>query len=252
MMAPSPWPIIQTLRRLQLYAGVPLVSLALLESLQMDDDRVSEVAKVWKQMARDLDAPVEALDAMPAEARRGWIADDQREFSRVTGKMHAGTETVRDSLDKVGDNLEGVANAFRLFKGAMATFSTMIAASSVYGVAMMALSPVGAVQGRLYLRWLLNAADKVLTVMCGALLTYCMGQGAVIAYLIAQAQQLADMAEPYEEGGWPRARLREADFSTMKIDKSAFPTFQSPDRGDTLPDAAKDFQWVAPSRPRTK
>ncbi|MFI6733171.1 hypothetical protein ACIBI9_09590 [Nonomuraea sp. NPDC050451] len=250
-MAPSPWPIIQTLRRLQLYAGVPLVSLALLESLQMDDDRVSEVAKVWKRMARDLDTSVEVLDGVPAESRRGWIADDQRELSRVTGKMHSGAETMRDSLDRVGDTLEGVANAFRLFKGAMATLSTMIAASSVYGLSMMVLSPVGAVQGRLYLRWLLNAADKVLTVMCAALITYCMGQATIVGYLIAQGQALADMAEPYEQDGWPRARLREVDFSTVKIDKSAFPTFQSPERGDTLPDAAKDFEWVAPSRPRT-
>ncbi|MEV4009674.1 hypothetical protein AB0J35_04180 [Nonomuraea angiospora] len=251
-MAPSPWPIVQTLRRLQLYAGVPLVSLALLESLQMDDDRVSEVAKVWKQMARDLDTPVEVLDGVPAESRRGWIADDQREFSRVTGKMHAGTEAMRDSLDQVGDILDGAAGAFRLFKGAMATFSTMVAASSVYGLSMMVLSPVGAVQGRLYLRWLLNAADKVLTVMIGALLTYCMGQATIIGYLITQGQLLGDMAEPYEQDGWPGARLREVDFASVKIDKSAFPTFQFPERGESLPEAAKDFEWVAPSRPRTR
>ncbi|MGW4959344.1 WXG100 family type VII secretion target [Nonomuraea sp. NPDC004186] len=251
-MAPAPWPIIRTLKGLQLYAGVPLVSLALLESLQMDVDRVSEVAKVWKQMARDLDNPVEVLDGIPAESRRGWIADDQREFSRVTGKMHAGTEVLRDSLDQIGDILDGVANAFRLFKGAMATFSTMVAASSVYGLSMMVLSPVGAVQGRLYLRWLLNAADKVLTVMIGALITYCMGQAAIVAYLITQGQALADMAEPYEQDGWPGARLREVDFATVKIDKSAFPTFQYPEGKQALPDDTKDFKWVAPSRPGTK
>ncbi|GAA3259085.1 hypothetical protein GCM10020216_097860 [Nonomuraea helvata] len=63
----------------------------------------------------------------------------------------------------MGDVLEGVASAFRLFKGAMATLSLVIAAASVYGLTVMALSPLGAVQGRLYLRWLANAADRVLT-----------------------------------------------------------------------------------------
>ncbi|MEV4113743.1 hypothetical protein [Nonomuraea sp. NPDC049695] len=249
-MAASLLPAIRSIRQLQLYAGVPMVALSLLESLQMNDDKVSDVGKIWKQMARDLDTPVEMLDRLPEESRWGWIADDQREFARVTGDMHTATESLRDGLDQVGDILEGMAGAMRLFKGAMAAYSSMMLACSAYGVGMMCLSPMGAVQGRLYLRWLANAADKVVSVMAGALITYLMGQATILAYLITQGQELGRMAKSYEDGGWPAARLRDVDFSTAKIDRSAYPTFQVPDRGDKLPDAAKDFDWVAPSEPR--
>ncbi|MEV1173194.1 hypothetical protein [Nonomuraea sp. NPDC049784] len=246
---PVPAPTLTALRELQLYGAVPMVSISLLMSLGMDYDKVSEVAKIWKQMARDLDRPVEVLDGIPNETRQRWIADDQREFSRVTGDMHTGTEALRDSLDKMGDMLESMSIAFRLFKGSMAALGAMLIPLTAYLVPM-SMVPASAVQARMSLRWLANAADKIVVVMVGALITHFTGQMAIIAYLVAREHQLDKMADLHiTDGGWAKGSLKGVDFSTVKIDRSAYPTFQFPDRGDKLPDGAKDFKWVAPAKP---
>lgn len=247
-MAGVPPQTLMTLRHLEVLGGVPMVGLMYLLTLGMDDDKVSEVAKIWKQLARDLDTPVELLDRIPAASRQGWIADDQREFSRVTGEMHAGTEALRDSLDKVGDSLEAVVFAFRLFKGAMVTLGAVLI-PPITALVPMALVPATAAQAHASLRWLAYAADKAVTVMIGALWASVAAQLAAIGIMKWEQRQLDQLADFHFPDGVPSSRLQDVDFAHVKIDARKFPTFQPPDRGDELPDAAKDFAWVAPAKP---
>ncbi|WP_433434957.1 WXG100 family type VII secretion target [Nonomuraea sp. CA-141351] len=240
----APRETILAIRRLSLYAGVPLVGLSLLENVDMDVDKVEKAAKLWRSAARALDRPVETLDGLPAAARKGWIADDQREFSRVTGHMHTSTEDLRDALDKMGDTLETTAFAFRVFGKAMAGLGITISAASIYALTMMLTSPITA---RVYLRYLAKAADKVLTGMCAVLLTYVMGQATVLGVIAGQAKRLDDMAKThFDQNGFPRAELSEVDFSSVEIDTKKFPTFTKLEPDQKLPD---DF-WVAPE-PKT-
>ncbi|MEV0380494.1 hypothetical protein [Nonomuraea sp. NPDC050643] len=228
------------IRRLSVFAGVPLVGLSLLENLDMDVDRVEKAAKLWRSAARALDRPVETLDGLPAAARKGWIADDQREFSRVTGHMQTSTEDLRDALDKMGETLEVTAFAFRVFGKAMAGLGITIAAASTYALTMMVTSPLTA---RVYLRYLASAADKVLTGMCAGLLTYVMGQATVLGVVAGQAKTMDGMAKTYlDQNGFSRAELSEVDFSSVAIDTKRFPTFTKLEPDQQPPD---DF-WVAP------
>lgn len=240
----APRATLVAIRRLSVFAGVPLVGLSLLENLDMDVDKIEKAAKLWRNAARALDRPVETLDELPAAARKGWIADDQREFSRVTGHMHTSTEDLRDTLDKMGETLEITAFAFRVFGKAMAALGITISAASIYALTMMLTSPLTA---RVYLRYLASAADKVLTGMCAALITYVMGQATVLAVVASEAQQMGDMAKTYlDPNGFSRAELRDVDFSSVEIDTKKFPTFTKLESDQKLPD---DF-WVAPE-PKT-
>ncbi|MET7336101.1 hypothetical protein [Nonomuraea sp. NPDC005650] len=235
------------LARLQQLAGIPLVALTAVAKADMDEDRLTEVAAKWRQLARGLDGSVELLGGMPAASNRGWIADDQREFARVTGDMHVSTEALRDTFDKLAEILEGVINAFRLFKGAMMALTVLLIPLLAY-VAMMKSYPATAVQTRLYVRWLANAVDKVVAVTVGALITYVTGQMVVLGCLMAKEQQFDKLAYPSALGGKDGARLPDVDFAHLKIDALANPTFQTPDPGEKLPDRTKDFKWVAPQR----
>ena len=240
----APMGTLVAIRRLSVFAGVPLVGLSLLENLNMDVDKIEQAAKLWRNAARALDRPVETLDGLPAAARKGWIAGDQHEFSRVTGHMHTSTEELRDALDRMGEVLETTAFAFRVFGKAMAGLGVTISAASVYALTMMLTSPYTA---RVYLRYLASAADKVLTGMCAALITYVMGQATVLAVVAAQAAEMDGMAKTlFDPSGFSRAELRDVDFSTAKIDTKKFPTFTNLESDQKVPD---DF-WVAP-KPKT-
>jgi uncharacterized protein YukE len=240
----APRATLLAIRRLSIFAGVPLVGLSLMENLDMDVDRVEKTAKLWRNAARALDHPVKTLDGLPAAARKGWIAADQREFSRVTGHMHTSTEGLRDALDQMGEILETTAFAFRVFGKAMAGFGITISAASAYALTMTLTSPLTA---RVYLRYLASAADKVLTGMCAALLTYVMGQTTALAVVAGQAEQMGGMAKTYlDPNGFSRAELRDVDFSSVEIDTRKFPTFTNSEPDQKLPD---DF-WIAP-KPKT-
>lgn len=240
----APRETIFAIRRLSVYAGVPLVGLTLLENLNVDEDKIEQAAKLWRNAARALDRPVGTLDGLPAAARKGWIADDQREFSRVTGQMHTSTEDLRDALDKMAETLEITAFAFRVFGKAMAGLGLTIAAASTYALTMMMTSPLTA---RVYLRYLASAADKVLTGMCAVLLTYVMGQATALGVVAGQAAQLDDVAKTvFDQSGFSRAELSEVDFSSVEIDTKKFPTFTELESDQKVPD---DF-WVAP-KPKT-
>ncbi|MFG1686573.1 WXG100 family type VII secretion target [Nonomuraea sp. NPDC049269] len=240
----APGATLLAIRRLSVFAGMPMVGLSLLENLNMDVDKIEKAAKLWRNAARALDRPVETLDGLPAAARRGWIADDQREFSRVTGHMHTSTEELRDALDKMGEILETTVFAFRVFGKAMAGLGVTISAASVYALTMMLTSPYTA---RVYLRYLASAADKVLTGMCAVLITYVMGQATALAIVATEAQQMGEMAKTLlDPNGFSRAELREVDFSSVKINTKKFPTFTNLESDQKVPD---DF-WVAP-KPKT-
>ena len=241
-----------TLRRLSLVAGVPLTALAWLESLQMDPDKVSEVAKVWKQLAKDLDAPVRFLEEIPDAAARGWIADDQREFSRVTGNMHTNTKAVRDSFDELGNTLEGVAIAFRVFIWATNIMTVMVAGVLSWALGLSLATGTGYVSVRLYLRWLANAVDKALSLLYASLYAYVTAQVGVMAYLMLPAASMDGMARSFDDvDGWPHGMLRGVDFRTARIDKTANPIFENQPEDGKLPETLQDFKWTAPSRPRT-
>lgn len=240
----APRATLVAIRRVSVFAGVPLVGLSLLENLDMDVDKIEKAAKLWRNAARALGRPVETLDGLPAAARKGWIADDQREFSRVTGHMHTSTEDLRDALDKMGEVLETTAFAFRVFGKTMAALGVTISAASIYALTMMLTSPLTA---RVYLRHLASAADKVLIGMCAALITYVMGQATVLAVVATQAEQMEGMAKTlFDPSGFSRAELRDVDFSSVEIDTKKFPTFTNMESDQKLPD---DF-WVA-LKPKT-
>lgn len=249
-MAPMPLSALSTLRQLSLGAGVPLASLSWLEAMQMDPDKVSEVAKVWKQMAKDLDAPVRLLEEIPDAAARGWIADDQREFSRVTGNMHTSTKAVRDSLDELGNILEGVAVAFRVFIHATHALTVIVAGVLAWALGVSITTGAGFISVRMYLRWLANATDKILSLLLTTLIAYVTGQVVVMGYLEWKAGRMDGMVVFRDVDGWPHAMLRGVDFRTARIDTTANPTFVHPQDSE-LPETPKDFEWTAPSRPRT-
>ncbi|MFF3664252.1 hypothetical protein [Microtetraspora malaysiensis] len=228
---------LSNLRRAQLLAGGGLLALTFVESLLVDDEAVIHAANNWLALARELDGgPKRLIALMLAESREDWIADDHLAFEDAAVAFQSELEVLRGTLTDTAGLLDEVGATFRDFGWAVFAFSVTLLATAI-SAAVLTLTPVGA-QARVYIRALMQAADKILAAWGKALLGYLSAVAVLIGYLWRKEIQLRNV-EPTGDVA--------LNFKQATIDVNRSPTFKKPGPPGTPPPTA-GFEWLSPKR----
>ncbi|WP_067172430.1 hypothetical protein [Microtetraspora niveoalba] len=228
---------VSNLRRAQLLAGGGLLALTLVETLLVDDEAIIHAANNWLALARELDGgPKRLIALMLAESRETWIADDHTVFEDAAVTFQSELEVLRGTLTDTAGLLDEIGATFRDFGWAVFAFSVTLLATTI-SAAALTFTPAGP-QARLFLRALMQAADKILAAWGKALLAYLSAAAVIIGYLWRKEIQMGHVE--------PTGAVA-IDFTQATIDVDRAPTFKKPGPPGTPPPTA-GFDWIAPKR----
>ncbi|GLW96153.1 hypothetical protein [Microtetraspora sp. NBRC 16547] len=229
---------IGNLKRVQILAGMGLLTLTLVENMLIDDEAIIHAANNWLAVARELDGgPKRMLALMLAESRDTWIADDQTAFEDAVVTFQSKLEVLRGMVTDTGGLLDEIGATFRDFGWAMFVFSGTLLATTA-SAAVLRFTPAGA-QAQLFMRVLIQTADKILAAWGKALLAYLGGAAFILGYLWRKEMQMRNV-EP--------TGVAAIDFKKATINVDRNPTFSKPGKPGTLPPSTAGFDWIAPKR----
>ncbi|WP_067129652.1 hypothetical protein [Microtetraspora malaysiensis] len=228
---------LSNLRRAQLLAGGGLLALTFVESLLVDDEAIIHAANNWLALARELDGgPKRLIALMLAESKEDWIAEDHLAFEDAAVTFQSELEVLRGTLTDTAGLIDEVGATFRNFGWAVFAFSVTLLATAI-SAAVLTLTPAGA-QARLFIRALMQAADKILAAWGKALTGYLGGVAVLMGYLWRKEIQLKHVE--------PTGNVA-IDFKQATIDVNRAPTFTKPGPPGT-PSPTAGFDWLAPKR----